>query len=99
MTDRPSRCRAASIQPGRASLGVRPEHLILDPADGAGFAGTVTHVEYLGDEVLAHVDLALGATVTLKRPADVDIRVGAAVRVGMAGAHCHLFDAQGMRVG
>ena len=86
------------IQPGRASLGVRPEHLVLDPADVRGFAGTVTHVEYLGDEILAHVDLALGATVTLKRPADIDIRIGEPVRVGPAGGHCHLFDAAGARM-
>jgi multiple sugar transport system ATP-binding protein len=91
--------QGGSIQSGRASLGIRPEHLILDPTDGPGLAGTVTHVEYLGNEVLAHVDLTLGTTVTVKRPADVDIRVGTRVRAGMASAHCHLFDVNGMRLG
>jgi multiple sugar transport system ATP-binding protein len=89
----------AAVEAGTATVGVRPEHLTLDAPDGAAFAGTVTHVEYLGDEVLAHVDLALGVTVALKRPADVDIRVGAEVRVGILAERCHLFDANGVRVG
>jgi multiple sugar transport system ATP-binding protein len=84
------------VPPGRASLGVRPEHLVLNPGDGSGFAGTVTHVEYLGDELLAHVDLVLGVSVTVKRAADVDIHPGAPVRVGPVRAHCHLFDASGV---
>jgi ABC-type sugar transport system ATPase subunit len=88
-----------TIQSGPATLGVRPEHLILDPVDGAAFAGTITHVEYLGDEVLVHLELSLGATLTLKRPADTGLRVGASVRVGVPRARCHLFDAHGMRVG
>ena len=91
--------RSAAVEPGPATLGVRPEHLTLAAVEGAGCAGTVTHVEYLGDEVLAHVDLALGATVSLKRAADVDIRVGATVRVGIRAERCHLFDTDGMRVG
>jgi multiple sugar transport system ATP-binding protein len=91
--------RGETTQRGPASLGVRPEHLILDPVDGAAFAGTITHVEYLGDEVLAHLDLALGTTLTLKRPADAGLQVGASVRVGVSQTRCHLFDADGMRVG
>ena len=88
-----------TMQPGPATLGVRPEHLILDPVDGAAFAGTITHVEYLGDEVLVHLELSPGATLTLKRPADTVLRVGASLRVGVPQARCHLFDADGIRVG
>ena len=88
-----------SVAQGRARFGVRPEHLMLNPADESGFTGTLTHVEYLGDELLAHVDLALGASVTVKRPADIEIRVGASVRVGSVRTRCHLFDAAGVRIG
>ena len=61
MTGRSSRflvrMQARAARP--CELGVRPEHLVLNPGDGSGFAGIwVTHAEYLGDELLAHVDLA-----------------------------------------
>jgi multiple sugar transport system ATP-binding protein len=50
---------AGSAAVGAAvTLGVRPEHLRLLPADGtAGIPGTVGLVEYLGDVVLAYVQV------------------------------------------
>jgi multiple sugar transport system ATP-binding protein len=90
--------RGGLVRAGAATLGARPEHLSLKRGEGAGLTATVVHIEYLGDEVLAYVELAFGATVTVKRPGDSDTRVGEAVRIQVAGAHCHLFDESGMRM-
>jgi multiple sugar transport system ATP-binding protein len=90
--------RGGLVRAGAATFGARPEHLSLERGEGAGLTATVAHIEYLGDEVLAYVELAVGATVTVKRPDDSDTRVGEAVRIQVAGAHCHLFDESGTRM-
>jgi multiple sugar transport system ATP-binding protein len=45
-------------------LGIRPEHLAIDPE--GPLAGTVTHVEKLGGDTNAIVDLGDGEAVTVR---------------------------------
>ena len=78
------------VQPDghRVILGIRPEHLGLDPA---GMIWPVEVVELLGSEMLVHAGRAGGAALTLKianGPPMSD-----AVRVSFPAEHLHVFDA------
>src|SRR5690606_7859534 len=47
-------------QPGAAKLAVRPNAIVLEPADKAPFGGVVTHSAYLGDHVEYEVETDAG---------------------------------------
>jgi multiple sugar transport system ATP-binding protein len=78
---------------GDLTLGIRAEHLRLAP-DGV-LAATVGHIEYLGDQILLYTTDLLA----VKLPGDaVPPAPGSAIRLALAAAHCHLFDASGRTV-
>ena len=87
----------------KVALGVRPEHLVpsegADGAYAATFEGRVDLVESLGSE--QHVIVALGhGLFTVRLPGDARLAPGAALRLGVAPGHLHLFDAaNGLRIG
>ena len=65
-----------------SALLVRPEQLRIGPATGAGLAGTVRAVRFLGSYY--EVEIELPETVVRARAASADWAVGAAVRVTVA---------------
>ena len=84
------------VQPDghRVTLGIRPEHVVLDPS---GMIWPVEVVELLGSEMLVHAGRPGGASLTLKianGPAMSDV-----VRVSFPSEHVHVFDqATGLRL-
>jgi multiple sugar transport system ATP-binding protein len=77
----------------RAVLGVRPEHLVIDP-EGV-IDATVTVVESLGHELHVICHLSDGQMVIVRQGADVTPpTTGSTVRVAAAPEHLHLFDAE-----
>ena len=81
-----------------ATLGVRPEHVVLRQDGGtaaSGVPGRVTRVEPLGDQSHLHIDLDGTAIVTLVDP-EVAMHEGDIVRVDLIDPL--LFDADGRRV-
>ncbi len=86
---------AQAISPGApVTLGIRPEHLTLGGGD-AGLTGRIEVVEQLGEAFLLHVRLADRTLFTAKLPGDSRLSAGAEVRLGVKGAFCHVFDADG----
>ncbi|WP_395700315.1 ABC transporter ATP-binding protein [Aquabacterium sp.] len=81
---------------GRALLGVRPEHVRLQPA-GSGLAGQVESVEYFGSHWIAELSTAAGS---LKALVDKGTRPVEGERVGLAfdTARLVLFDADSGRL-
>src|SRR5207244_6748131 len=72
-------------------VGVRPEHVRLDPA---GISGTVALVETLGRDILLHADIAGSSVRALLTPAAASrLRTGAAVAVSVHPQRWHFFDA------
>ena len=72
-------------------VGVRPEHVRLDPA---GVPGTVALVETLGRDILLHADIAGSSVRALLTPAEASrLRTGAAVAVSVRRQSWHFFDA------
>ena len=100
-------CRLADgtlvpLPPGRAApgarvtLGIRPEHLVEGPADGA-LEGRVDFVEQLGETHLLYVRTG-DTMVTAKGPGGAARKAGDSVRLGIPAEACHLFDAEGTAI-
>ena len=83
-----------AAQGARVTLGIRPEHLTLGGSDAA-LTGRVEVVEQLGEAFLLHVRLADRTLVTAKLPGDSTLSPGTEVQLGIDGAFCHLFAADG----
>lgn len=77
------------------SLGLRPEHLSERGEGDARFVVDAVLVEHLGGETFIHGQLAEGPGVMIKGDGLSPVRAGQPVTVGVSGARCHLFDAQG----
>ncbi len=78
-------------------LGVRPQDVRLDAAEGASVPGEVTLVQLVGSEKLVDLDLGGGARVTAEVKADLPVEPGARVRVAFDPAKLHLFDPESGR--
>ncbi|MGZ3182997.1 MAG: ABC transporter ATP-binding protein [Telluria sp.] len=78
---------------GGLTLGIRPEHVCIDPAGGT--TARVTHAEYLGDHAIVFTD----AGVALKLPVqDNPPAPGATLRLSFPPGRTHYFDASGHAV-
>jgi ABC-type Fe3+/spermidine/putrescine transport system ATPase subunit len=90
--DAPLLCRApADITPStRGSLSVRPEGVLVGPADGAesGLPGRVRAAIYLGSIWQLHVALDVGKTIEAQQTAQRAWNVGDAVSVAFDPQRC-----------
>ncbi|WP_166444128.1 ABC transporter ATP-binding protein [Pararobbsia silviterrae] len=89
----PTAVAASSLPAGKLTLGVRAEHVILD-ASGP-LEGRAEVIERLGDRSLAHVSLPNLPLLVAEVPRDLELEVGARVRMSLDAAHLHLFDEAG----
>lgn len=91
---------SAPTSPGDAlpsdtmTLGVRPEHIVLDPA--GEISGTIRMVERLGALTLLHVALPDGTLIIVQTDGDHGGEIDAVVGLRLLSENCHLFDARGM---
>ena len=83
---------------GRATLGIRPEHLVVDP-ETACLHLSVRMVEPQGAETIVH-GVALDSPFTVRLPGIHHIRPHEILPLAARGEHLHLFDAEhGRRIG
>jgi multiple sugar transport system ATP-binding protein len=73
------------------TLGVRPEHLRLEPGPEGSLAGRIAVREPLGNEVLLHADTAAGELV-VRVTRGLGPAVDEAVQLSPDFAHAHFFD-------
>ncbi len=78
----------------RATLGIRPEHLRLDPNQPT-LTGEVLVVERLGGETFLYVRIAGGDTLIVQTDGDNPSRTHDRAFVHINGDFCHLFDQNG----
>jgi multiple sugar transport system ATP-binding protein len=76
---------------GAATIGIRPEHLRIDP-DGE-WSGTVRHVEHLGSDSYLYIALAEGQDVTVRIPEETAIGIDEVVRLSPQAGRIHRFGA------
>jgi len=91
-----------AVVPGQAAVGdavtvgIRPEHLKLDTAQG-GVSARVMTVESLGDTAYLYAECALSADGLIARISPLaQHRKGSTVKLAADPKHCHLFDAAGL---
>jgi multiple sugar transport system ATP-binding protein len=87
---------AAPLGARGATLGIRPEHLMV--RDGGRIAGQITHVERLGGDTNLIVLLPTGDTCTVRLFGQHDYRVDAPITLDYADARAFAFDAHGARL-
>ncbi len=93
-----------ALRPGdRLSAGVRPEAFALAAGGTAGAAlrATVEHVEFLGHETLAHLQVGTGpdgVRLVVRLPGMQRLAKDEHVRLAIDPARLHLFDEQGQAV-
>ncbi|QYK41096.1 MAG: ATP-binding cassette domain-containing protein [Paracoccaceae bacterium] len=80
-----------------ATLGVRPEHLVLSRAGGT-IPGQVSHVEKLGGETLVYVHAEPHGLLTVRQFGEHDFTVGEAVHLTPDPLRTFRFDAEGRRL-
>ncbi|MFW5681174.1 MAG: ABC transporter ATP-binding protein [Pseudomonadota bacterium] len=84
---------AERLQGHRFTLGLRPEHLVVDGAD-APLQGEAAAVEKLGSESFLYVDIGQGFPLVVKAPGEAHIRAGERVGVTVPPEAGYLFDQQ-----
>jgi multiple sugar transport system ATP-binding protein len=78
------------------TLGLRPQHLRLDPA--GPLVAEVRLVEALGAESVVHADLEGGRRLLAVLPGQPDLAKGTRIRLGFDPASLHVFDGEGQRL-
>jgi multiple sugar transport system ATP-binding protein len=87
--------RPGSLSVGdRTTLGIRPEHLRLDPSNPT-LMGEVLVMERLGGETFLYVKIEGGDTLTVQTDGDNPSRLHDRIPIYINGDLCHLFDQQG----
>ena len=95
---------ARAAVPPQPTLGVRPEHLLLDGdiAARGGIELATVHVElveHLGHSTLVHARLADGQALTLAFEGQRNLQRNTALRVGVRAGDCHLFGTDDRLIG
>lgn len=79
------------------SLGIRPEHIRLRPADQAGWRGKVARVDRVGAHRLVEVTVDMGSFVA-RVDDDQTYEPGDVVLITLPPKHMHVFDVRGARL-
>jgi multiple sugar transport system ATP-binding protein len=80
---------------GAATIGVRPEHLIINQGDG-GWPAKITAVEYLGSDLFLHAALIAGGQIIVRAPGSAIHSVGEQISVVPMADCVHRFDSNGV---
>ncbi|WP_223478306.1 ABC transporter ATP-binding protein [Oricola indica] len=78
------------------TLGIRPEDLVLEPAEKETGNATISLVEELGDETLVEAVSPMGTELVIKARERSELHAGDEVRLTFPYSAAHLFDANGL---
>ncbi|PYE87654.1 ABC transporter ATP-binding protein [Phyllobacterium leguminum] len=79
---------------GVKTIGVRPEHITVDPTSGT-WAGSVMHVEHLGPDTNLYLDSKEAGLITIRLFGEYRVEPGAALYATPDPARTYRFDAAG----
>lgn len=82
----------------KVTLGIRPEHMNIVPADEGVFSVTADVSERLGSDTYCHVRTQSGEMLTVRVRGDFAPKFGETLNIGFDPAHCHLFDDKGQAI-
>ena len=75
----------------QVTLGVRPEHLLVNKKSSSSWESKVFVVEKLGSGTFLYLEKE-GEPLVVETEGDSKIKVGDTVKVGFDADKCHLFD-------
>ena len=84
-----------SSEGDKVTLGIRPEHLLVNQQGDASWESKVFVVEKLGSGTFLYLDKE-GEPLVVQTEGDSNIKVGDTVKVGFIASRCHLFDNRGL---
>ena len=89
----PVRSSADTRSDARVTLGIRPEHIVLDPSalPALRVAATIERIEQLGAASFLYCTLPSGERLTVHSPGQVGYASGSQVNVGLPLTHTHVF--------
>ncbi len=87
----PSRLLQDHARGGAVRIGLRPEHVHVQPGDGVGIPGIVTDCEPGGDRDVLRLDTPVGG-ITAEVGGVSGLEAGTAVRLGIDPGRLHFFD-------
>ena len=82
-----------------ASLGIRPENIVLCAEDVGHISGTILVYEYLGSEQFAYIDCGFNHMVTVRVNPDSELQVGSTTGLSFDNEKIYIFDGDGIRLG
>jgi multiple sugar transport system ATP-binding protein len=82
---------------GAATIGIRPEHVRLDP-EQPRWPGIVRHAEHLGSDTYLYVRTERAGELTVRVAGESAVAVGDTVGCSPVSALLHRFDAAGRRI-
>ncbi len=80
---------------GAATIGIRPEHMIVSRTDG-DWKGTVSIAEHLGSDTFLYLDVPGVGPITVRADGEAGFHAGDTVYVSPVSARMHRFDESGM---
>jgi multiple sugar transport system ATP-binding protein len=87
---------AAEAQKPAAWIGIRPEHISVDPQ--GELTGQITALEHLGSRTYLHARVSETLTLTVETAGDTAIKEGDRVAFHLRSEFFHLFNASGERI-
>ena len=78
-------------QGDQITLGIRPEHLLVNQEGDASWESKVFVVEKLGSGTFLYLEKD-GEPLVVEAAGDTNIKVGDTVKIGFNASQCHLFD-------
>ena len=85
---------ASSSEGDSVTLGIRPEHLVVNGDSDGSWESKVFVVEKLGDVTYLYLEKD-GEPLVAETEGHSEIKVGDTVKVGFPAGRCQLFDSSG----
>ncbi len=82
---------------GAETIGIRPEHIALEPEEG-DLKGTVSHVEHLGGDTNVYLDCAEAGLLAVRLFGEHRAEIDSAVHAKFDAEKVYRFDAEGMTI-
>lgn len=79
------------------TLGIRPEHLVVDQQNGI-WSGEVVHTENLGSDFFVFIDLGTSEPLVVRLDGQERIQLGSRLKVRPLEKHLHRFDNNGLPI-
>ncbi len=83
---------------GKASVGLRPEHLGIAADGSTGLFGEVTAIEQMGSDTFVYFNAETNTPAVARLPGMCAIRVGDKMKFAVRPENCHLFSDNGCRI-